>query len=77
MLTAMISVLVIAVLAALFYWIIDAIPVQEPINRWAKIAIVFIAVIALVWVLLGLGGINLGRLGYDGSGRDHPAVAQL
>lgn len=61
MLQALISILVIAVVAALVYWVIDAIPVQQPINRWAKIAIVVIAVIALIYVLLGVGGITIPR----------------
>jgi multisubunit Na+/H+ antiporter MnhB subunit len=59
MLGALIYILIIAVVAGLFYWVLDAIPVQQPINRWAKIAIVVVAVIALVSVLLGLGGIDI------------------
>jgi len=63
MLSALIYVLVIMVFAALLYWVCDAIPVQQPLNRWIKIAIVIIAAIALISVLLNLGGINVGRLG--------------
>lgn len=61
MMQAMISILIIAIVAALIYWVLDAIPVPEPINRFAKIAIVFIAVILLIYVLLGLGGISIPR----------------
>jgi hypothetical protein len=60
MIGALITVLIIAVLAGLFYWVIDAIGVPQPINKFAKIAIVVIAVIALVYVLMGLGGISTG-----------------
>jgi|SoimicMinimDraft_4_1059732.scaffolds.fasta_scaffold1299731_1 quinol-cytochrome oxidoreductase complex cytochrome b subunit len=60
MVTALVTVLVIAILAGLFYWVIDQIPVPEPINRWAKLAIVIIAVVCLVMVLLGLGGYGPG-----------------
>lgn len=60
MLQALIAILIIAVVAGLFYWVIDAIPVQQPINRFAKIAIVVVAVIALIYVLLGAGGISMG-----------------
>jgi steroid 5-alpha reductase family enzyme len=56
MLETLITILVIAVVAALIYWALDAIPVPEPINRWAKIAIVFVAAIFLIYVLLGLVG---------------------
>lgn len=58
MLQALIMILVIAIVAALVYWALDAIPVPQPINRWAKIAVVFVAAIVLIYVLLGLGGID-------------------
>lgn len=60
MLQALISLLVIAVVAGLIYWVLDAIPVPQPLNRFAKIAVVVLAVIALIYVLLGAGGVNLG-----------------
>jgi uncharacterized membrane protein len=59
MLGALVYVLVIMVFAALLYWVCDAIPVQQPLNRWVKIAIVVIAAIALISVLLNLGGIRI------------------
>lgn len=63
MIGALITILVIAIVAGLVYWVIDAIPVPQPINRWAKIAVVFVAVIFLIGVLLGLGGIDMGFRG--------------
>jgi len=63
MIGALITILVIAIVAGLVYWVIDAIPVPPPINRWAKIAVVFVAVIFLIGVLLGLGGIDMGFRG--------------
>jgi quinol-cytochrome oxidoreductase complex cytochrome b subunit len=62
MLSALVAVLVIAIVAALIYWIIDQVPVPEPLNRWCKLAVIVIAAIALIYVLLGLGGYDLGRL---------------
>jgi len=61
MVGALITILVIAIVAGLIYWVLDAIPVPQPINRFAKIAVVVIAVIALIYVLLGLGGITIPR----------------
>lgn len=58
MIQALILILVIAVVAGLIYWIVDAIPVPAPLNRFIKIAIMVVAVIALIIVLLGLGGID-------------------
>lgn len=61
MFSALITILVIAVMAALVYWIIDAIPVPAPLNRWLKIAVIVVAAIALIYVLMGLGGIAIPR----------------
>lgn len=61
MLGALITILVIAIVAGLIYWVLDAIPVPQPINRFAKIAVVVLAVIALIYVLLGAGGISIPR----------------
>jgi heme A synthase len=59
--SAMIFVVVIAVVCGIGYWIIDAIPVPQPINRWAKILIVVIAAILLIGVLLNLAGVSIPR----------------
>jgi multisubunit Na+/H+ antiporter MnhB subunit len=61
MLGALITILVIAIVAGLIYWVLDAIPVPQPLNRFAKIAIVVLAVVALIYVLLGAGGISIPR----------------
>lgn len=60
MVGALITILVVAIVAGLIYWVLDAIPVPQPLNRFAKIAVVVVAVIALIVVLLGLGGVNVG-----------------
>jgi len=61
MIGGLITILVIAIVAGLIYWVLDAIPVPQPINRFAKIAVVVLAVIALIYVLLGLGGVQIPR----------------
>lgn len=58
---AMIFVVIIAVACGLGYWIIDAIPVPQPINRWAKILLIVIAAILLIGVLLNMAGVSLPR----------------
>jgi predicted anti-sigma-YlaC factor YlaD len=58
---AMIYVVIIAVVAGIGYWIIDAIPVQQPINRWAKILLVVIAAILLIGVLLNMAGVAIPK----------------
>ena len=61
MLGALISLLVIVIVIGLVYWVIDAIPVPQPLNRFAKIAVIVIGVIAIIYVLLGMGGISIPR----------------
>jgi hypothetical protein len=56
----LIYILVIVVVAGLVFYAIDAIPVQQPLNRWAKLAIVIVAAIAVIMVLLRLTGTDLG-----------------
>ena len=60
MITTLITILVIVLVAGLVYWVLDAIPVPQPINRFAKIAVVVICAIALIYVLLGAAGISTG-----------------
>jgi hypothetical protein len=51
--------LIVGILLALVYWVIDVIPLPEPINRIAKVVIVVISamiVILLLLQLLGVGG---------------------
>jgi len=60
--SVIIYIVVIAVAAGIGYWIIDAIPVQQPINRWAKILIVIVAAILFIGVLLSLAGVPIPQL---------------
>lgn len=48
----LIYVVCVGLLCWLIYWIVDAIPIPEPINRFIKIAVVVIGVIALILILL-------------------------
>jgi hypothetical protein len=48
--------LIVGILLALVYWVLDAIPIPQPINRIIKIVVVVIAVLVLVLVLLQLVG---------------------
>lgn len=53
--------LVVGILLALVYYVLDAIPIPEPINRIVKVVIVVIAclvVILLLLQLLGVGGVG-------------------
>lgn len=53
--------LIIGILLALVYWVLDAIPVPQPLNRIIKIVIVVLAVLVIVLLLLQLvGGVSTG-----------------
>jgi len=51
--------LILGILLALVYWVLDAIPIPQPINRIIKIAIVVVACLVVVILLLQLvGGVS-------------------
>lgn len=57
--------LIIGVLLALVYYVLDAIPIPQPINRIVKIVIVVVACLVVIMLLLqmvGGGGVNLPKL---------------
>lgn len=56
MVSLLIYIVIIAVLVGLAYWVIDVIPVPEPVNKIAKVLIIVVGVIALIWVLMGIAG---------------------
>ena len=65
LISLIIYLLIIGVLLALAYWVLDAIPIPQPINRIVKIIIVVLAVLVIVMLLLQLvggGGVNLPKL---------------
>lgn len=48
----LVYVVCIGLLCWLIYWVVDTIPIPDPFNRFVKIAVVVIGVIALVMLLL-------------------------
>ena len=64
--TLIIYLIVIGILLWLVYYVLDAIPVPEPFNRWAKLLLVVVAVLIIIVLLLQLvgsgGNINLPSL---------------
>jgi hypothetical protein len=52
--------LVIGILVALVYWVLDAIPIPEPINRIVKVVLVVIVALVVILLLLQLLGVSTG-----------------
>jgi len=60
MISVLITLLIIAILVGLIWWVCDALPVPQPLNKFIKIVSVVVAVIVLVIALAQLGGYDLG-----------------
>jgi len=60
MIQLLITLLVIALLVGLIWYVCDALPVPDPLNRIVKIVSVIIAVLVVVVLLLDLAGFNTG-----------------
>lgn len=64
--TLLIYLVIVAILVALVYYVVDAIPLPPPVGRLIKIAVVVIACLIIILLLLSLVGnvnLNLPRVG--------------
>jgi len=61
LITLIIYLLILGILIALVYYVVDAIPLPEPINRIVKLTIVVLAALIVIILLLNLigAGVNL------------------
>ena len=50
--------LILGILIGIVMWVVDAIPLPEPINRMVKIAVVVLAAIVVIMLLLSLIGVG-------------------
>lgn len=62
LITLIIYLLVLGIILWLIYYVLDAIPIPEPINRIVKIAVVVIVSLVVIVLLLQLIGVNLGNV---------------
>jgi hypothetical protein len=60
MLEVLIYLVVVMLVVGLLMWLIDYIPIQAPLNRWAKIVVVVIAALVIIMTLLNLTGVDTG-----------------
>jgi hypothetical protein len=56
----LIYLVVLGILVAVIFWVIDAIPVPQPLNRIIRIAAVVIVALIAVLLLLQLAGVSTG-----------------
>lgn len=58
MLGTLIYLLVVCVVIGLVWWVVDYLPVPEPLNKLLKVVSIVIGVIIIIYALLGLGGVG-------------------
>lgn len=59
MISSLVYVLIIAIIVGIIWWVVDYLPVPDPLNRMIKILTVVIAAIAIIVVLARLAGVAL------------------
>jgi len=57
MLAILINLLIIVLVIGVVWWLIDYLPVPEPLNKLVKVVTIVIGVIAVIYALLGLAGV--------------------
>jgi hypothetical protein len=60
MISTLIYLLIVFLVIGIVWWLIDYIPVPEPLNRLAKIVVVVIGALIIIAVLLDLAGAPVG-----------------
>jgi hypothetical protein len=62
MINILITLLIIAVVVGLIWWVLDYLPVPDPLNRIAKVVSMVIAIVFVIILLLRLAGVETVHL---------------
>ena len=57
--------IIIGLVVGIVFWLMDYLPVPEPLNRFIKVAAILIGLVALIMVLLDVTGTDVGLGGPD------------
>lgn len=60
MISVLIQLLVVLLVVGVIWWLLDYLPVPEPLNRIAKVIVIVVGAIILVVLLLNVAGVNTG-----------------
>ena len=60
MISLLVTLLVVCLVIGLIWYVVDAIPVPDPLNRIAKIVSVVIGCLVIIMLLLDVAGYNTG-----------------
>lgn len=61
MIGLLINLLILVVIVALIFWVLQQFALPEPIGKIVNIVLVVVTVLVIVSMLLGISGVNLGR----------------
>jgi hypothetical protein len=56
MIATLIYLLIVCVVIGVIWWVVDYLPVPEPLNKLIKVVSIVIGVIIIIYALLGLTG---------------------
>jgi hypothetical protein len=56
MINTLIYLLVVCVIIGVIWWIVDYLPVPEPLNKLIKVVSIVIGAIVIIYALLGIAG---------------------
>ena len=60
MMSILITLVVVCLVVGLLWYVLDALPVPDPLNRFAKIAAVVVGCLIIIMLLLDVAGYNTG-----------------
>ena len=63
MIGTLVYLLVVCVIIGLVWWIVDYLPVPEPLNKLIKVVTIVIGAIVIIYALLSIAGMGAGLPG--------------
>ena len=60
MIGTLIYILIVAILIGIIWWIVDYLPVPEPLNKLIKVVTIVIGAIIIIYALLSIAGVGGG-----------------
>lgn len=59
MIGLLIQLLILGIVVGIIWWVLDYLPVPEPFNKVIKVVAVVVFVIAVIYLLMGIGGVEV------------------
>jgi hypothetical protein len=62
MIGILIQLLIVGIIIGLIWWVVDYLPVPQPLNKMIKVVTMVIGVIIIIYALLSISGVSVPRL---------------